>query len=69
MCIVGPSLHKAGKADRFRGETWKDVKGVSRNNTRELRYKGRGRWGCIPSLRGTKGRSRSERKSGGRVRT
>jgi hypothetical protein len=50
MCIIRPSLHKASKANRFRGETQKDIKGVSRNNTREFRYEGRGRWGHIPSL-------------------
>jgi len=44
---------------------------VSRKNIGELRYNSGGRWRCIPSLRGgiSIGRSRSERKSGGRVRT
>jgi hypothetical protein len=42
---------------------------VSRNNVRELRHNSGGGWGCIPSLRGGIGigRSRSERKSRGRV--
>jgi hypothetical protein len=52
MYIVGLSSHKAGKAGRFRGKMWKNIKGMSGNNTREFRYKGRGRWGHIPSLGG-----------------
>jgi hypothetical protein len=70
VCIIRPSSHKASKANRFRGKTWKDIKGMSRNNTREFRYKGRGRWGHIPSLMcGIGMRRGTERKSRGRVRT
>ena len=43
MCIIGPRLHKASKADRFRGKMQEIIKRVSRNDIRELRYKGRGR--------------------------
>ena len=41
ICIIRLSSHKASKAGRFRGKMWKDVKGMSGNNTREFRYKGR----------------------------
>jgi hypothetical protein len=51
MCIIGPRSHKATKADRFRSKTWEIIKRVSRDNVRELRYEGRGRWRGIPSLR------------------
>ena len=50
MHIVGLRLHKATKADRFRSKMWEIIKRMSRNNVRELRYKGGGRWGHIPSL-------------------
>jgi len=49
--IIGPRLHKASKADRFRDKMQEDVKGVSRDSVREVRYDGRGRWGRIPSIR------------------
>jgi hypothetical protein len=52
MHIIGPWSHKAIKGKGFRGNTWKDIKGVSWNNVRELRYNSQGRWGHIPSLRG-----------------
>jgi hypothetical protein len=43
MCIIGPGLHKATKAKRFRGEVREDIKQVSRNNVGEIRYNSRGR--------------------------
>ena len=51
MCIVGLRLHKASKADRFRGKMQEDVKGVSGDSVREFRYDSRGRWGHILSIR------------------
>ena len=51
MCIIELKSYKATKADRLRGKTWKIIKRVSRNSVGELRYEGRGRWGCILSLR------------------
>jgi hypothetical protein len=70
MYIVRPSSHKASKADRLRGKTCKDIKEMSGNNTREFRYKGRGRWGHIPSLRYRIGiRRGTERKCRRRVGT
>ena len=36
MCIIGPRLHKATKAEGFRGKTQEDIKWVSRNNVGEL---------------------------------
>ena len=51
MCIIRPRLHKASKAERFRGKTWEIIKGVSRDNIREVRNDGGGRWGCIPGIR------------------
>jgi hypothetical protein len=52
MRIVGPRSHKATKGQRFRGNTWEDIKGVGQNNIGELRNNGRGRWGHIPGIRG-----------------
>jgi hypothetical protein len=70
MCVIELRSHKATKVKGFMGKAWKDIKWVSRNNIGEPRYNSGGRWGCIPSLGGRIGieRSRSERKSGGRVR-
>jgi hypothetical protein len=51
VCSVRPRLYKAGEAKRFRGETEKVIKEMGRNDIRELRYKGRRRWGCIPDIR------------------
>jgi hypothetical protein len=68
MCIIWPRSHKATKAKGFRGKMWKDVKWVGRNNVREVRHKGGGRWGHIPGFRcGIVIRRR--RKGRGRVRT
>jgi hypothetical protein len=47
MRIVGLRLHKASKANRFRGKTWEIIKGVSRDNVGEVRNDSRGRRGCI----------------------
>ena len=43
MYIIRPRLHKATKADGFRGKTWEIIKRVSGNNIGKLRYNGRGR--------------------------
>jgi hypothetical protein len=50
MCGIGPRSYKAFEANRLRGKAWEDIKWVGRNNIRELRYKGGGRWGRIPSI-------------------
>jgi len=67
MHIIGPRSHKATKAERFRGNTWKDIKWMSQNNIRELRHHSGGRWRHIPSLRGRISVRRSRRKSRGSV--
>ena len=51
MCIVGPSLHKAGKAKRFGGKIGKVIKRMGRDSLREFRYKGRRRWVSILDIR------------------
>jgi hypothetical protein len=51
VCGIGPRSHKAFEAKGLRGKVWEDIKQVGRNNVRELRYKGGGRWGYIPSTR------------------
>ena len=51
MCGIGSRLHKAFKAKGFRGKVREDIKWVGRNNIRELRYKGGGRWRWISSIR------------------
>ena len=63
MCIIRPRSHKASKAKGLRGNMWKDIKRVSRDNFRELGYDSGGRWRRIPSLRGRIGVRRSRRKS------
>ena len=52
MAIVGPGLQKAIQAERFRGNMWKNIKGMGRDNIRELRDDSRGRWGRILGIRG-----------------
>jgi hypothetical protein len=69
LCIVGPRLHKATKVKGFRGKAWKDIEQVSGNDIGELRNNSRGRWGCIPGLRGRIGIGRIRGKSRGMVRT
>ena len=69
MCIIRPRSHKASKAEGLRGNTWKDIKRVSRDNFRELRYHSEGRWRCIPSLRDGIDVRRTKRKSRGMLRT
>jgi hypothetical protein len=50
VCIVRPRSHKASKANGFRGKVGKVIKRVGRNSLREVRYEGRGRWGCISGI-------------------
>jgi hypothetical protein len=69
MHIIGPRSHKALKAKGFRGDTWKDIRWLSWNNTREVRYHSGGRWRCILSLRGGISVRRRRGKSRGRIRT
>ena len=37
MSSIGPMAHKGTKGNWFRGNTWKDIKGMSRDDVRELR--------------------------------
>ena len=67
MHIIGPRSHKALKAKRFRGNAWKNIKQMGRDNVREIRYHSGGRWRHISSLRGRIS-VRRRRKSRGRVR-
>jgi hypothetical protein len=69
MCIIRPRSHKASKANGLRGNTWKDVKWVSRDNFRELGYHSGGRWRHIPSLRSRISVRRGRKKSRGMLRT
>ena len=39
VCIVRPRLHKASKANGFRGKMGKVIKRVGGNSLREVRYK------------------------------
>jgi hypothetical protein len=69
MGSVRPGAHKGAKGNRFRGNTGEDIKGVSRNDVREVRDHGN----AVPGIggfigRGVNGRG-SMRKSGGRART
>jgi len=66
---VRPGAHKGVKGNRFRGNVGKDIKGMSRDNIREVRDYGN----AVPGIRSLVGRSIigwcSMRKSRGRVRT
>jgi hypothetical protein len=69
MAIVGPGSHKAFQAEGFRGYMWKDIKGMGRDDVRELGNDSRGRWGCIPGGRGRISVRQGGRKSRVRLRT
>jgi hypothetical protein len=69
MSSVWPAPHERADGNGFGGNMGKDIKGVSRNNVREVRDYGN----AVPGIRslvrrGINGRSRM-RKSRGRVRT
>ena len=51
VCSVRPRSHKAGKAKGFGGKIGKVIKGVGRNNVREVRHEGRRRQGHISGIR------------------
>jgi hypothetical protein len=66
---IQPTVHEGAKGNRFRGNTREDIKGMSRNDIREVRDHGK----AVPGIgsfirRGVIGWSRM-RKSRGRVRT
>ena len=69
MGSVWPAAHERAKGNGFRGNTGKDIKGVSRNNVREVRDHGN----AVPGIGSLVGRSVNGRgrvrKSRGRVRT
>ena len=66
---IRPGAHEGAKANGFRGNTGKDVKGVSRDNVGEVQDYGN----AVPGIGGFVSRSvnrrRGMRKSRGRVRT
>ena len=69
MGCVQPGAHKGAKGNGFRGNTGENIKGVSRDNVREVRDYGN----AVPGVgslvgRGVNGWGRV-RKSRGRVRT
>ena len=69
MSSIGPTAHKGAKGNWFRGNAGEDIKGMSRNNVREVRDHSNAVPG-VGSLVGrcVNGRGRV-RKSRGRVRT
>jgi len=66
---VWPGVHKRAKGNGFRGNTGKDIKGMSGDDVRKVRDYGN----AVPGIGGFIGRSISRqggmRKSRGRVRT
>jgi hypothetical protein len=65
---IGLTVHKGAKGNWFRGNTWKDIKGMGQNDVREVRDYGN----AVPGIRnlvarGVNGQGRM-RKSEGRVR-
>ena len=69
MSSVWPGAHERAKGNRFRGNVGKDIKGMSRNDIKEVRDYGN----AVPGIGVLIGRSvsgqRSVRKGRGRVRT
>jgi len=69
MSSVWPTAHKGAEGDGFRGNTRKDIKGVSGNGIGEVRDYGN----AVPGIGGLIGRGVNGwgrvRKSRGRVRT
>ena len=65
---VWPRAHKGADSDGFRGNMGKDIKGMGRDNVREVRDHGN----AVPGIRSLVGRGvngwGSVRKSRGRVR-
>jgi hypothetical protein len=69
MSSIGPTVHKGAKGNWFRGNAWKDIKRMSRDDVREVRDYSN----AVPGVRslvsrGVNGWGRM-RKSRGRVRT
>ena len=69
MSSIGPTAHKGAKGNWFRGNTWKDIKGMSWDDVREVRDYSN----AVPGIRSLIRRSVNGwgrmRKSRGRVRT
>ena len=53
MSSIRPRTHKGAKRKGFRGKAWKDIKGVSGNNVREVR----GYSNAVPGIRSLVGRA------------
>ena len=66
---VWPGAHKGAKGNRFRGNAGKNIKGVSRNNVREVRDHGNAVPGIGSLVGGCIDGWGRVRKSRGRVRT
>jgi len=69
MSSIGPTAHEGAKGSWFRGDTWKDIKRMGRDDVREVRDHSN----AVPGIRslitrGVDGRGRM-RKSRGRIRT
>jgi hypothetical protein len=66
---IGPRMHKGTHSHGFRSDTGKDIKGMGRDNVREVRDYSN----AVPGIRSIVGRhingQASVRKSRGRVRT
>jgi hypothetical protein len=69
MSSVGPTVHKGTNGNWFRGNAWKDVKRMGRDDVREVRDYSN----AVPGIRGLVARGVNGwgrmRKSRGRVRT
>jgi hypothetical protein len=69
MGSVRPAAHKGANSNGFRGNTGEDIKGMSRDNIREVRDYSN----AVPGIRSLIGRGVNRwcgmRKSGGRIRT
>ena len=69
MSSVQPTAHEGAKGDRFRGDTGKDITGVSRDDVREVRDHGNAVLGIRSLVCRSVNRQGGMRKSRGRVRT
>jgi hypothetical protein len=69
MSSIGPTVHKGAKGNWFGGDAWKDIKGMSGDNVREVRDYSNAVPGIRSLVSGCVNERGRVRKSRGRVRT
>jgi hypothetical protein len=69
MSSIGVTAHEGAKGNRFRGNAGEDIKGMSRDNVREVRDYGNAVPGIRSLMRGSVNGWSGMKKGRGRVRT